>query len=78
MSNQIKVRLETIQYGDCLNLQVAVAATDTEKFYVTFSAIESILNYPPDTSRKKIESKSLKAFLGNNKHLVKKSGFVVN
>jgi len=46
--------------------------------YLSFSTIETILNYRPNSLREKIASKSLKTFLGKDLILGKVSGNTVN
>lgn len=85
MSNikKLQVRLETIKYGAWDNLEVAIdinekPSKEGRKLYVLFRTIETILNYHPNQARKKIESKALKALLGENSKLGKMKAVIVN
>ena len=74
----IKVRLETIKYGGWENLEVAINIKSPKDLYLTYPTTEVILNYEPDNVRKKIASKSLKAFLGAGRTVGKFTGNIVN
>lgn len=50
-----------VQYGNIDGLTVLIDPSDNS-LYVTQPTIERVLNYAPDTARKKLGSKSLKAF----------------
>jgi hypothetical protein len=78
--NTISVRLEVISYGGWKNLEVAIDVNqvDGKTLYLTFSAVEKILNYPPDSVRKKLASKSLETFLGGGQAFGKISGRIAN
>jgi hypothetical protein len=57
LSNTINIRLESVQYGSyCLWMGL-----DAQRnLYMTYPAIEAILNYEENLARKKIGSKKLK------------------
>jgi len=74
----ITVRLEKIKYGGWENLEVAIDVNCTKDLYLTYPTAELILNYAPNNVRKKIASKSLKAFLGAGRTVGKFNGTIVN
>jgi hypothetical protein len=76
-SSRISVRLERIRYGNA-ELNVAIAVSNPKRLFLTFPAAESILNYRADSVRKKIASKSLKAFNSGGRTVGKKDGLIVN
>lgn len=82
-NNSIQIRLETIKYGGWDSLEVAIDVNEKPskegtKLYITFPTGEHLLGYQKDVLRKKIASKSLKAFLGKDIPVGKFSGFIVN
>ncbi|MEC4817816.1 MAG: hypothetical protein SAK29_31770 [Scytonema sp. PMC 1069.18] len=76
----LQIRLKTIKYGGWEQLEVGIDVNeaDGKKLYLTYPTAETILNYPTDSVRKKIGSKSLKAFLGETRTFGKFSGLIVN
>lgn len=76
--SQIKVRIVEIKYMGWERLEVAVDTCNPKDLYVTYPTCESILNYRSNSVRKKIASKSLKAFLGEGQAVGKKSAVIVN
>lgn len=66
-----------IKYAGWDNLEVAVDI-GKESLYLSFPAVEIILNYRSNSLREKIASKSLKAFLGRDLISGKISGNIVN
>jgi hypothetical protein len=76
----LHVRLETIKYGawDALEVAIDINQVDGKTLYLTYPTAETILNYEENNYRKKIASKSFKAFVGNDLIPVKISGRIVN
>ena len=62
---------KNISYGDVADFDVLVDV-ESKTLYVTQPTIERILNYTPNTGRKKIASKSFKAFAGEGLTVGKK------
>jgi hypothetical protein len=75
LSNTINIRLESVQYGSyCLWMGL-----DAQRnLYMTYPAIEAILNYEENLARKKIGSKKLKDLYQEQLKVGKKSVRIVN
>ena len=75
----LKVRLETVNYGNWENLTVAIDCANPQSgLHVTYPTVETILNYRADSVREKLASKSFKSFVGAAKDIGKFSAVIVN
>lgn len=71
----LEIRVQSIDYGQ---YKLPMGIDEDRNLYMTYPAIESILNYEPDLARKKLDAKKLKAFLGNGSKLGKIKTRIVN
>jgi hypothetical protein len=71
----LEIRVESIKYGQ---YALPMGIDESSKLYMTYPAIERILDYEPDLARKKVESKKLKALLGDNSKLGKIKAKIIN
>ena len=74
-SEAIEIRVQSIKYGQYALL---MGVDESRNLYMTFPAIEAILNYESNLARKKVESKKLQALLGLNSKLGKIKARIVN
>lgn len=75
----LKVRLESVNYGNWENLTVAIDCANPQSgLHVTYPTAETILNYRADSVREKLASKSFKSFVGAGRTVGKFSAVVVN
>ncbi|GIW59554.1 MAG: hypothetical protein KatS3mg087_0620 [Patescibacteria group bacterium] len=75
MSSLIEIRIENVKYG---NHFLWMGIDSFNNLYMTFPAIENILEYRADSAREKLSSKKLRSFVNKNFQLGKKSAKVAN